>query len=563
LFTPAASKVTVPARGTAEIAVTVDTGAAGAGQFGGRLTAAAAGVSVQTALAAFLEPESYDLTVRLVSRTGHFDTGLAQSVNVETGQAYGIRPFNAAGTAVVRLPRARYDVNAFDVSTDPANQSQPSAVTLMSRPGLRLDRDTTVTLDATAGQPVRAVVDRSDAKLQFGELGLASANPAGDRTTALSWFAHPNQQIYAVPTRGPVTDHPYAFFFRASLAAVPLAGDPAFVYQLAFLEPGRIPVPTFPAHNRDLATVDARYHNQNAAGEALRGDYPRLSAPGANIGIFELNHHTLPSRRIEYYTADADVTWQHILAVIATDLSDAEIHFSIRSYRPGTYESAWNRAPLGPAFGDPADGWGVARAGDQLAVAVPLLSGNDPDQYTSPPAAMTGTTELSRDGVVLGTSPAPGFGAFAIPDSPGTYTLRCTATRVVSWSVIGTGAEVVWTFHEPGAAAPPAPLPLFVVRARGDVDDQDRAPAGRPYRLFLMAQGQPGAAPVRLADLRVEASTDDGATWRAVPTVHIGGIGLATVRNPAAGGYVSLRISARDAQGNAVRQTVVRAYQTV
>jgi subtilisin family serine protease len=564
LFSTSSNQVTVPAHGTADVIVSVNTAVGGAGQFGGRLTATAAGVAVQSALAVFLEPESYNLTVALVSRTGHFDTGLGQAVNVETGQAYGLRPFDTSGTAVVRLPKARYDINAFDLSTDPANQSQPSTVTLMSRPGLTLAGNTTVRLDATAGKPVGAMVDRPDAKRQFGEFGLATANPTGDRSTALSWFARPNNQIFAVPTDGKVTDHPYTFFFRDTLAATPPNTDPAgYVYQLAFEEPGRIPATmTYRVHDRDLATVRARYHDQGGPAEAIRADYSRFDAPGANIGIFELNRHTLPSRRTEFYTASPHVSWQHLLAIISTDLTDEELIYSYRSYRPGVYEAGWNRAPLGPALGDSAEGWGVVRAGNQLSVAVTLLSGNDPEQFTSPPLSMTGSTELSRDGVVLGTSPAPGFGAFPIPDTPGTYTLRATGTRQVPWSVIGTKADVAWTFHEPGAGAPAAPLPLLVVRARGEVDDHNQAPADRPYVLLLTVQGQKGASAVRPTGLRVESSIDDGASWQPAPTVHFADLGFAVVHNPPANGFVSLRITANDAGGSIVTQTVIRAYQT-
>jgi hypothetical protein len=122
----------------------------------------------------------------------------------------------------------------------------------------------------------------------------------------------------------------------------------------------------------------------------------------------------------------------------------------------------------------------VLRAGDQLVAVVTLLSGNDPNQSTLPPFSETGETTLSRDGTALGTSPLAGIGVFPIPDSPGTYTLRGTASRAVPWSVIGTSADVTWTFDEPGAAAPAAPLPLLVIRASGDVESRTgRRPASR------------------------------------------------------------------------------------
>ncbi len=562
LFTPSVPSVVVPAHGDADVGVTLRADAGVAGQYGGRLTATAPGITVQTALGAFLEGESYDVSVRLIGRDGGFTAGVATLVDTTTGAAFGVRPFRADGTAVVRVPKGRYDLNAFDVSGDPAGQTRPAAVTLLSRPGQPVTGEVAITLDARAGKPVRAVVDRPDARLQGGELGLVSGNPAGTRTNTLAWIVQPGNELYAVSSGREVTDHTYALYFRATLAARPPGVDPnGYVYQLALLERGRVPAdPVFRVRDRDLAVVDARYHTQGKPAESLRLDDVTFGFPGADSGTYQLVPQALPSRRTEYYSPG--VSWQHIVAVYPDPLTDAENSYSYRTYRAGPQHSGWNRAPVGPAFGAPQDGWGVLRAGNQLTYAIPLVSGSDPEQYTSPPGGLTGTATLSRDGVPLGTTASPAFGAFTIPDGAGTYTLRSVATRSVPWSVVGTKVDVAWTFREPGAAAPVQPLPLMVVRAEGAVDDQSRAPAGKPFVLALTAQRQPGAGEFRLTGLRVETSADDGTTWTSVPTVHLGNGGLAVVRNPAGDGFVSLRITARDAQGNALTQTVIRAYQT-
>jgi subtilisin family serine protease len=577
LFTAATDRVTVPAHGTAAVPVTADPDAGGpgtAGPFGARLTATAAGtapgtaagtaagpgIAVQTALGAVVEPESYDLRLHLVSRTGHFDAGLAQLVDTATGAVFGAGSFDATGTAVVRLPRGSYDVNALDLDDDPANPAAPLAVTLLSAPGVPLTADRTVRLDARAAAPVRVRVDQPAATLQFGELGIVSGDAAGTSAGSLSWFARPGQQLFAGPTGRAVTDHTYTFFFRATLAAAPPAQTAAqTVYQLAFLRRGGIPAPAFRVRDRELARVDARYHGQGVPANSVRADFALLPVPNTGAGVFETYPLPIPLRRTEFYTPGPDVSWEQLLGVAAPDLSDVEVHWSFPTYRPGPAAAGWDRAPLGPAFGVPSQGWAVGRAGDQLAVAVPLLSGSDPAQYTAPPAAETGTTTLSRDGVELGSSPAPCLGAVPMPPGAGRYTLRCTAARVVPWSVLATAADVSWTFTDPGAAAPATPG-LFVLRARGQVDDMDRAPAVAAYPLALTVQRLPGAAASRLTALRVEMSTDDGASWRAVPTGYGAGGGVAVLRQPAAG-FVSLRITAADAAGDTVTQTALRAYQ--
>ncbi|HEU4425220.1 MAG TPA: S8 family serine peptidase [Pilimelia sp.] len=566
LFTISAGQVTVPAHGTADVTVTATPAAGETGQYAGRLTATAPGVTVRTALGAFLEPESYNLNLRLVSRTGQFDSGFGFAVNTATGEAHDLR-IGGDGTAVVRLPKGRYDVNAFDISTDPANPAAPTTVTLMSRPNLTLAADVAVTLDARAGKPAKAIVDRPDATNQFGQIGLVSGNPAGDRGGTISFLVRPQRQIFAVPTRGKVTDHTFNFFLRLTMAAARPGTDPSgYVYHLAFLERGRIPAnPAYRRPDAELATVDSRYHVQGVPSDGLRFDFARFPVAGT-FAQFDFYGHTLPSRRTEFYSAHPDVTWVSNLGVTTAEAQGYEFHESIRTFRPGRQAAGWNRAPIGPAFGAPDSGYGVARAGTKLGVAVTLASGSDPHQAADPASAadgMTGTTTLTRDGVVLGSSAQPGIGEFDIPDAPGTYQLRATADRVVPWSVVGTRVDATWTFHEPGAAAPAAPLPLLVVRAAGAVDDQGRAPAGCHFQLSLTVQRQPGSSRAPLRALTVQASFDDGATWVPVPVSRYGDRGQATVPHPARDGFVSLRIAARDAAGNAVTQTVIRAYQIV
>ncbi|MGP3980443.1 S8 family serine peptidase [Streptomyces sp. KR80] len=562
LFTASASEVTVPAHGTAEVAIAVKPSAGVAGFYGGRLTATAGDTVVQTALGTLLEPESYTLTVRDSGLNGKFQNAFAQLVNTTTGE---VRPmkFNRSGVATARLVKGDWDVNVLDVSSDPGNTQQPTVATVMSRANVALTEDTSLTFDPAAGKPVEAVVDQVGAKRQFGELGLYSGSEKASGVVAVA--GTPRTQLRAVPSGIRVTDHRHAFFFGATLASAAPDSDPAgSVYHLAFWKSGGVPADTtFRVADSDLATVDAHYHTQGAKTDfAVRSDFARYPF-GAGSGKTDSFSHALPSRRTEYYTAGPDVTWAHLLQVSTSTSGDYENHRSYRSYQPGRYRSHWNAAPIGPAFGDPSLGWGVFREGPALKVGVSLFSSSDPHVYNGVADGVTGKTTLSRDGTVIGTSKYAAFGRFEIPDSAGTYTLHATATREVPWSVVGTKADVTWTFDEPGASAPAKPLPLLVVRATGEVDEQSRAPAGRLYPLVLTAQSQPGAPAVRLAALKVEASYDDGATWTPARTSFSGNRGGAVLNHPAGDGYVSLRITAEDVHGNAVTQTITRAYQTI
>jgi hypothetical protein len=64
----------------------------------------------------------------------------------------------------------------------------------------------------------------------------------------------------------------------------------------------------------------------------------------------------------------------------------------------------------------------------------------------------------------------------------------------------------------------------------------------------------------RITAFAVDVSYDDGLTWQAAAVRTEGDHWSVCVQHPATG-YASLRASATDADGNTVRQSVVRAYQ--
>lgn len=99
-------------------------------------------------------------------------------------------------------------------------------------------------------------------------------------------------------------------------------------------------------------------------------------------------------------------------------------------------------------------------------------------------------------------------------------------------------------------------LPLLTVGFTPKVDLLDYAAAGKKITIPVTVSRQPGATGGKTTLDTVEYSVDDGKTWREVRP-HRGEV---TVPNPATG-YVSLRATASDKDGNTVRQTVIRAYR--
>jgi hypothetical protein len=89
----------------------------------------------------------------------------------------------------------------------------------------------------------------------------------------------------------------------------------------------------------------------------------------------------------------------------------------------------------------------------------------------------------------------------------------------------------------------------------------ENARAGRAFDIPVTVEGQPGVPASAVTSLCVEASYDDGVTWRPAAVRARGDGWTATVRHPAGDGFVSLRASAAGAAGDTVTETIIRAYR--
>lgn len=99
-----------------------------------------------------------------------------------------------------------------------------------------------------------------------------------------------------------------------------------------------------------------------------------------------------------------------------------------------------------------------------------------------------------------------------------------------------------------------------MVRFGAKLSEDNSAPGDRTFPMPVHVQRNPGAPAASVTSLTVEASFDDGATWRKVPVLRFGEQRLALMSNPASG-YVSLRAKAVDDAGGTVEQTIIRAYR--
>jgi subtilisin family serine protease len=563
LFTVAPPSLTVPAQGTADARVTFTPSlvATAGGVFGGVISASDGSNGVDVAVDAYEEPESYDLTIHRIARGDGPSTAYGQVTNPATGQFRTVL-FSSNDEVVMRLPRGRYDVSGLELGGLRPDGTIADS-TIASEPGFELTATSTVTWDFRRGQPLSAIVDRKSAVTVEHGLVLTITTPAG--ISSLETFAGDPMfpglmaKLCAVPTSRVVKDYGYVLGYRAVLTepasgTAPASSEP-YLYDVIFFDEGRIPTRlAHRVHDWQLASVLSTYHAEGAPSAGQGWDL--ADDPRGEILLTGFNPIAFPSRRLELYTADGSVRWQHLRQPTTVNYDGTVSTVRDDLYRPGLQLADWDRAPLGPAFGDQ----GALRDGKHIVVEVSPFSSGDGNHLTASLGLM-GETTLSRDGKLIPpTKSRPERAVFEVPPDDGVYTLTTTLSRPSSRSPIGTQLSGSWTFHSQAPTTGVVPLPLMVVRATGLVDIHDVAPSGELYPLGLVVERPLGAPASPVSELELDVSYDDGQSWQTAPTLRVGDRALALLQHPSADGFVSLRMKVRDEAGNTALHTTIRAY---
>ena len=553
--------ITVPAGGTAQVAVTADTRVAGPeGQLTGQLTATVSGASgagqadpaVVTALAVEREVESYDVTVTHLDRAGAATGGY---VTVLAGwDGIVVRNLPASdGTQTTRLPKGRYAVLSSITSPD----GDTFVNTMLAQSELEVTADRTVVLDSRLGNAISVTVPRADATQVFAE--TATSVRAGGRTVEVGTLG----RTFASSHLGRVGPEVAVdgFVSRITATFTPTdAADQSYAYLLCWLTEGKM-VSGFeravtPA---ELATVRADHAHETTGSSGQKLAWAVL--PETVMGGFA--HpvpFALPSNRTEYYNVDGRARWFRSFDEM-TGAGDQREYLTNSvappaSYRAGqAYQEQWSRGVFGPTMAAPPyeHQW-VTRQGDSLHVLAPLYGdGLGRAGYSS---IATGSIVLRRGGEELARLDNLS-GELTVPPEAADYELAMTAERGGP-ATLSTQVDVAWTFRSGHVAgADPVRLPLSTVRFSPVVDSGNTAPVGESVTIPVSVTAQPGSSAGANRELRVEVSFDDGATWTQATMTD----DRAVVQHPAEAGYVSLRAHATDTAGNTVRQTVIRAYR--
>ncbi|MEU3793861.1 S8 family serine peptidase [Streptomyces fructofermentans] len=214
LFTLSSSRVTVPAHGTSKVVLTAHPDRTALdSHYSGMIKASAADgkVVARTLIGVGKEAERYSLSINAKDRAGK---PLAGQLTVMGPDYYRDDFLDETGTLTLRLPVDTYAVwlNA-DVQGTHGPQSLGRAV--LSSPEITLDRNRTVTLDASAAREVRALVPQrtTDAQIHT-DLYRAFDDNHYTTGTLQSGSSYKYDSMWALPTGRKVTKGDFSFGAR-------------------------------------------------------------------------------------------------------------------------------------------------------------------------------------------------------------------------------------------------------------------------------------------------------------------------------------------------------------
>ncbi|MFC9392470.1 S8 family serine peptidase [Streptomyces sp. NPDC057027] len=556
-FALGASKVTVPAGGTADVDLIADTSVGDAdGTYSGYVTATGAGQSVRTAAVAVREAESYDLTVRTLGRDGADAQNYATTLTGVGGPAenFQARVDNEPGARTIRVPKGSYTLNTA-VYQDPSDYT--AGTDWIAQPKLEITGDTTVVSDARTTKPVDLTVpgiDKADYAGTYYEVATTGIGRVGNGWVLRGFTGFRTAHMGPAVTDGSLLQTWDAHFLKGDTSQ----------YSVAFGGKTNTVATGYTKHVKatELATLKVGLGASAPGKTALASPYAHL--PGAPEGNGFSAPQPAPGTRTFYVSTGDGITWLTRYNQLGDKdqwgypaFEGAWEMVKPKRYEAGrTYRETFGTGVMGPLLGE---GMGVFRTVDpvtglqQIVGAVPLASDGEGHAGTVPYSSSTST--LYRDGVKVAesTDPLSGYEPFAVDAADAEYRLTASVERPSKASSVSTRIEAGFTFRSKQVAATTA-LPVSTVRFAAPVDLSSRVPERAQVLVPVTVQG--AAAGTNLKSLAVSVSYDGGATWQSVKVVG----GLISVKSPAKDSAISFSAKVTDKQGNTSTLTIHNAW---
>jgi hypothetical protein len=528
------------------------------------------------------------------------DTGIAFLYNTDDGNILAADEnfgYFSGGTAKFSAPDGNYGaLGVFWTADADGNMTE---LRFSAQPEFAVKADTTVRVDAKRASSKLTWVTPRPALLDDTGFLFRRAAKTGP-ALLVDIDAGPGVPIAVSPTAVPVRTGALQTYPYSRLVSPPGPGTP-YEYVLQKASIGTIPQQRYVITAKDVAAVDATYYSEySSLGLRQRsGMFAFEDSSGRPAHSIDL-----PRKQTEYVSAAPDLGWfggfsKYVLPGPFPGWAGGQYE-AFHTYQGGSSVTEdWNRFPLHPA-GDVAllpltDGRSftmpaATRAGDLVRFAITPFSDNQPGHTGfgfsgESRDTVTGHYRITQDGATLAEGTADSGFEYGFPQEvgagPATLGLTIDAGRTGPMYRQSTASHTEWTWrsqHVEGVTLPPS---LYC--GRGD-DGPDRACAVEPLLTLGYAVGglrpdgstvsgpqsldltvghlqQSTASPITAAS--VQYSTD-GTTWSDAPVTARGdGVfhaDFSATTEAYRGTDVSLRVTASDATGATIAETITAAY---
>ncbi|MFL6077821.1 MAG: hypothetical protein ACJ73S_31040 [Mycobacteriales bacterium] len=524
----------------------------------------------------------YTLSLNVLDQTGQpMADGPIGVVNVDDGRKFGTIGGVYQGVAKFSVPAGHYVIaTEADVFNETTGQIKSWFVTL---PQVTVTGNQSMTVDARSASSAVTATPPSGTQLASLTVGY-ERDAAGLGGLGWPMIGEPGDQIWVSPT-APVTIGTLHHYTQWSFTGTDST------YTAVFPTEGQIPAnQSYQVNPADMATIDTGYASDRP--DARQVSFQSAMPPGVTFSIAAGLAVTAPARRTEYVTGGHGIAWQKTVILDPDDFGGI-LDGSWTAYQAGQHLAEnWGQPLRHPQvaidngvtdFFVPA----ATRRGDTMLVNLGAFGDNTPGHSGEP--GFTGTPGLQErvswalyagDQQVAGAD-GPPSGTVTVPADPENYRLVLDADRSAAWWQLSTRTHTEWRFasaHQSGGSLPDprwhcdyteeAPidctvLPLLMPDySVAGIGLDGKAPAG-PSTLDVAVAPVQGAAPSAVASVTVEVSYNSGVSWTPATVTGSGNHFTATYTTPdpaSTDGYVSVRTTATDAAGDAVTQTLIRAY---
>ena len=551
--------LTLPAGGSASSTVTVDPGLLADGTWEGHLEAVTPDQRklLHVALTVFDEQPRYDLTVRVLDRTGTpVAGGVVTTFNAVTG---GFRQLtlDETGTAKVRTDRGYYSMFAQIIT--PAGPGRPETFAVAGSPEVDVTADASYTIDARKAEPLRAAtVERQPTKVVEAAI-MYSRHSDTRGYTEINGFTPEEIQagrIFVQPTTAVAHgDFEATTRWRLEPTGQVRSGDPE-VYEL-IVPRDRFTLPLAPRIDRralgDMARVETTFGSYSGTTEQEAGRIASTVRTG--VRMLTWRPVDVPSKRVELLTTEPGTTWSQCLRTPATGPNGLCEYPSSTVYRPGQRAHSVFGTALHPQVGNPFHSPTTLFADIDLGDAfhVANLDGN---------AVEDARLALYRNGNLIADEPGL-FAYFPVPNGSARFRLEQSWNLRPEAFPTSRRAKTTWEFT---SAPPPDPTQasasvpsLLTIGYDAGLDGYGRATAWRPLGIDLRIGHLEGSVAHRITGARLWYSTDDGTRWSAASVLRTKD-GYRAMVPPwvlRSGVSLSIRATATDAGGGSIDQQVI------